>query len=106
MWVKNGLPCLLRARAAGRGRTQEGLTARLPTPPPDRRWAQPAGPKGPGSRGGEGTVRGPQGSTRVGLRLLGTTDAAGYHRRAGSGVPGPHGGQGCQVLSLGHGRRC
>ena len=31
---------------------------------------------------------------------------AGQHGRAGSGVPGPHRGQGQQVLALGHPRPC
>jgi hypothetical protein len=48
---------------------------------------------------GKGAVWGPQGTARVGLQLPDTTDA--------TGVPGPQGSQGLQVLTLGHPRcRC
>jgi hypothetical protein len=40
------------------------------------------------------------------LRLLGTTNPAGCQGRASSPVPGLHGGQGQQVLTLGHQRCC
>jgi hypothetical protein len=100
---KSGVPRLLRARAAGQGNHRE--FARNPTESPGRVLDCEKAPD-PALGVGKGAVWGPHGPAGVWLRLLGNTDVAGHRGRASSGVPGPHGVQGRQVLTLRHPRCC
>ena len=97
LMVKNGVLCLF---GLGRGRMREVLTAHTPRNclAGVRLWKD----AGLCSRVEEGSVWGPRRYAWVGLWLSGTTNTAGYHRRPGFGVPGLHGGQGHQIISLGH----
>jgi hypothetical protein len=83
LWGKNGVPCLLRARATEPGGCEEFDCVDPKPPPPGEDGVGLWEAIGSCSKGEESAVWGPHGPARV----LDTIDSAGYHRRAGSGVP-------------------
>ena len=96
MWVKNGVLCLLGARAGCWVRLDVGnLAAWTPT-------EQLGGHQDSGPGVGKAQSEVPTDLSELGSDSRAPQMPLGARGRAGSGVPGLHGGQERQVLSLGH----